>query len=129
MAKVLHFICVAFIAVAALATSAIGASAQSAGATVSASVTILEPVSVLAPTLLSVERGATGEMTVDGALGVRSRAPSAVSGRIVGGFAGRTMSSNMRAGSAGSSEQAVSVSMSRDATGPVTLVYTVAVVY
>lgn len=128
VAKVGSYICVAVLAVVAFAITAVGVSAQSAGATVQASVTILEPVTVTA-SLVSLARNEAGAMQVDGRVGVNGPVSVVVSGAVRRADATRRSAAPDSRPTGTSAPRAVSVALDRDAAGPVTIVYTVAVVF
>lgn len=128
MAKFGTYICMAVLAVAASATTAVGVSAQSAGATVQASVRILEPVTVTA-SAVRLARDEAGAMQVDGTVGVDGAASVVVSGAMRRGGVSAPSATPGSRPTALSAPRSVSVSLDRDAAGPMTVVYTVAVVY
>ncbi len=119
------------LAMASLAGAATRAEAQSAGATVRASVTIVDVVGISSGDALKVMDTGSGELRIGGTLEVTSPVPHVVSSSLgpadLPWIAGRY--SHVRAGTQGSIPQRVDVALDRAGSGrPMRLVYTIAVV-
>jgi hypothetical protein len=118
------------LALGTLVLGAVPALGQSARATVRASVTVLDQVSVTAASPLELRDTGAGGLVVDGTLEVTSPVPHVLVSTGPGGAsAGTEWFSGLRAGSRGAVPQRIRMQVARpDGDGPVRLTYTIAVI-